>query len=88
MMVEFALEHAGEELARLASEVERGSPVVLTRNGREVARLTRADEPAPNQRLTGEEAVRRFERLQRTVRDHWPDEPEFDWKEAVEFGRL
>ncbi len=86
-MHEIALEQASEELVRLASDVERGWPVIFTRNGREVARLQRADEPAPSRSITGEEAVRRFGTLQNTVRDHWPDEPEFDWKEAIQSGR-
>lgn len=86
-MHEVPLEHASEELAHLASEVERGGDVVFTRNGRKVARLLRAQEPAPHASISGEEAVRRFEALQSAVREHWPDEPEFDWKEAIQSGR-
>ena len=87
-MEELQLERADPDFVALVDRVTKtGNVLVLTRNGREVARVERAAEWPPLTEISGEDLAEGFADLRSRVRDHWPDEPEFDWKEAIQSGR-
>jgi len=75
-----------EPLNRLIAQLEKtGEDVVLQRQGTPVARVTRPVSASTDG--NSEEVVELFRRIRERVRDDWPDEPEFDWKAAIEEGR-
>ena len=87
-MKELPLEKADPQFVAMVDAVTKtGDVLVLTRNGREVARVERAREWPPSIELSGEDVESGFAELRARVREHWPDEPEFDWKEAIQSGR-
>lgn len=87
-MQELPLEKADPHFVAMVEKVTNtGDVLVLTRNGREVARVERAREWPPTTEMNGEDVERGFAELRGRVRDHWPDEAEFDWKEAIQSGR-
>lgn len=77
-----------QALADVVSEYERtGEEVVIRRDGRDVARMTGPGISHP-QILAGEVDIAEvFRRIRERVRTDWPDEPEFDWKAAIDEGR-
>ena len=74
-------------LSTLLNEVERGGEIVITRHGRPVARLAPIEHETSRRRLSGEELATLFDGLREEIRERWPEEPDFDWKAAVEEGR-
>ncbi|MBT9444293.1 MAG: type II toxin-antitoxin system prevent-host-death family antitoxin [Hyphomonadaceae bacterium] len=73
----------------LLEGVERGESVVITRNGKPVARLSKAGRFTPRAHLRTEEEKQRIRQAAQTLAEiqaRQPDVP-FDWKEAVEEGR-
>jgi prevent-host-death family protein len=53
MTLAVELEQAGAQLDRLIEEVDAGAEVVVTRDGRAVARLVSATEETPAERVPG-----------------------------------
>ena len=83
-MKEVGLYDAKNRLSALVQEVEEtGAEILITRHGKPVARLSPAKQP-----LTQEERQRLFDEMiaRRDARVE-PDEP-FDWKAAIEEGRM
>jgi prevent-host-death family protein len=85
-MRELTLDQAERDFAALIAAVEQGEDIVLTRDGRPVARIIRA--PAtPVARSHAEIAAIEAAAAQLSaLRGRLPQIP-FDWKEAVEEGR-
>ena len=50
-MHEVSLDDAGRQLGELVDEATRGGAVILTREGRPVARIVPVHEPAPRRRF-------------------------------------
>jgi len=75
-------------LNEVVSDYERtGEEMIIRRDGKPVARLT---PPGLVQTLpaAGErDIVEVFRAIRERVRSDWPDEPEFDWKAAIDEGR-
>ncbi len=86
-MREIGVLEAKTHLSTLLNEVEHGGEIVITRHGRPIARLAPITPGSSRIRMSGSEVAQLFQGLRDTVRDRWPDEPEFDWKAAVEEGR-
>jgi prevent-host-death family protein len=78
---------AKTHLSSLIDQVEKGEQVIITRHGRRVARLVPDPGDDKRTRRSGEEIAESFRALRERVRQAWPDEPDFDWKAAIEEGR-
>ena len=78
---------AKTHLSALIDQVENGEEVVITRHGRPVARLVPDTVGSRGARKSGAEIAESFRLLRERIRETWPDEPEFDWKSAIEEGR-
>ncbi len=86
-MREVGILEAKTNLSSLLNDVEQGEEIIITRHGKRVARLVGNAPEAPERRRSGEEIAARFKTLRERVGEQWPDEPDFDWKRAVEDGR-
>jgi prevent-host-death family protein len=86
-MREVGVLEAKTHLSTLLGEVERGGEIVITRHGQPVARLAPIVPGTTRIRRSGKEIAKTFRELRERVRANWPEEPEFDWKAAVEEGR-
>ncbi len=86
-MREVGVLEAKTHLSALIERVEKGEQVVITRHGRPVARLVPESDPGRQRRRSGPEIAEGFRALRERVRKAWPEEPEFDWKAAIEEGR-
>jgi prevent-host-death family protein len=87
VMREVGVLAAKTHLSALIDQVEKGEEVVITRHGRRVARLVPDAGEAHRRRLSGEEIAARFQAFRDHIQATWPEEPQFDWKAAVEEGR-
>ena len=87
MMREVGVLTAKTHLSALIDQVENGEEVVITRHGRPVARLVPDTVGSRGVRKSGAEIAESFRLLREQIRESWPDEPEFDWKAAIEEGR-
>lgn len=85
-MREVGVLEAKTRLSALLDEIERtGEPVVITRHGKAVARLSREQ---PKRRITREEIEEHFRWREQVGREAEARGAQpFDWKEAVEDGR-
>lgn len=82
-MREVGILDARTNFSALVAEVEAdGEPVLITRHGRPVARLSAAGES----RLSGVELAERFRQIRERAAAEFGKAP-FDWKAAVEDGR-
>lgn len=81
-MIEVPVSEAKSTLTALVREAEKGNDVILTRNGRSVARITAA--PAKNKKpLTIEEKMAIIRDIQRSARGKF--EPGFDSARSADF---
>ena len=85
-MREVGVLEAKTKLSSLLSEVERGGEeIIVTRYGRPIARLAPA---VRRSRLPAKEVSAMFKGVREGVRRRWDDEPEFDWRAAIDQGWL
>lgn len=82
-MIEVPVSEAKSTLTALVREAERGNDVILTRNGRSVAKITAAA-PAKNRKpLTVEEKMAIIRDIQKSARGKF--EPGFDAARSADF---
>ncbi len=86
-MREVGILTAKTHLSALIEQVESGEEVVITRHGRPVARLVPDTVGSRRARKSGAEIAESFRLFRERIRETWPEEPEFDWKAAIEDGR-
>jgi len=88
-MREVGVLEAKTHLSALLDAIEKGGEVVLiTRNGRPVAKLLPADEAAlPPRRLPGKELVARFKKLQDEMTAANPGIESMTWEELKQMAR-
>lgn len=86
-MREVGVLEAKTHLSSLLDEVERGEEVAITRHGRRIARLVAENDRGRSVRRSAEEIAESFRERRERMRATWADEPEFDWKAAIEDGR-
>ena len=86
-MREVGVLEAKTHFSSLLDEVERGEEVAITRHGRRIARLVAESGDSRAAKRSGAEIAESFRERRERIRAIWPDEPEFDWKAAIEDGR-
>ena len=83
-MKEVGVLEAKTHLSALLEEVFAGEEVVITRHGKAIAKLTRADGTRVR---PGPEAAERIRAVRDEMERKYGVDQDFDWKSAVEEGR-
>ena len=78
---------AKTHLSALVADVEGGGTVVLTRNGRAVARIVGMDAEPPKRRIAGAELAERFRLLRDQIAAEDPGGPDMTWDELKALAR-
>lgn len=83
-MKEVGVLEAKTHLSALLDEVTTGAEIIITRHGRPVAKLV----PSERERTPSQDSVARTLALRAAIAQEDPSDGPFDWKAAVEEGRL
>lgn len=83
-MKEVGVLEAKTHFSALLDEVTSGAEIVITRHGRPVAKLV----PSERSRASTRDSVARTLALRAAIAQEDPSDEPFDWKAAVEEGRL
>jgi prevent-host-death family protein len=82
---EVGVREARTHFSALLNEVGAGGDVVITRRGKPVAKLVRVEAATPR---PGPEAAARIRAFRDEIERKYGSFEDFDWKAAVEYGRM
>lgn len=83
-MKEVGVLEAKTHFSALLDEVTAGAEIVITRHGKPIARIVPSERPS----LPARDIVARTLALRAAIAREDPSDDPFDWKAAVEEGRL